>query len=298
MAEQKIELRKIRDFGANISDTFEFIRQEFKPMIRCFFAIAGVFILLQAVSNGLFESSVFAGWVPSGGAGSRILDLQRNMRAKYLSIPFLIFMILTWLAYTAMQVTIGAYMKYYDTHEKQSPGVEEVWQIFKAYYFKVLIYSIPVALMVAVGFISCLAPGIYLGVVFTAFPWIIMVEDVSLGDGIQRCFALIKNNFWMSLGIYLITYIIYSFASGIIGVIIGALSGLLAYLTTKDISSTIGVVTSVLRVFSFLFYIIFLVSALLNYYNLVEKQDATGIMKRVDQMGLSTDASERDDEQY
>lgn len=299
MAEQKIELRKIRDFGANLGDTFEFIRQNFQPMIKCFFAIAGIFILLQAVSNGVVESQLLSGFTRSARIGSSsIFDAERMMVGRYLTFPFLFFMILTWLAYIAMQVCIGAYMKYYEQNDKQRPGIEEVWDIFKAYYLKVLIYSIPVYILVIIGCLFCLAPGIYLGVVFVPFAWVIMMEDASLGDGIQRCFELIKQNFWMSLGIYLVTYLIYSFASGIIGVIIGGVSGLLAYFTTKDLSSTVGIATSILRIFGFIFYIIFLVSSLLNYYSLVEKRDAVGMMQRVDQMGTQRDGSEGYEEQF
>lgn len=299
MVESQIELRKIRDFGANISDTFEFIRQNFKPMIKCFFAIAGIFILLQAVSSGIFESRVFfnvgeIGHRGSGGFG----QFQKTIFLKYLSYPFLLYMVFAWLAYVAMQVCVGGYMKYYDANDKKQPGIEEVWDIFKTYYLKVLIYTIPVTILIIIGCLFCLLPGIFLAVVFVPFPWILMMEDASLGDGIQRCFDLIKGNFWMSLGIYLVTYVIYSFASGIIGLLIGIISGLLAYITTKDMSSTIGIATSVLRIFSFLFYIIFLVSAMLNYFNLAEQRDAIGMLRRIDQVGNNRNDDNDMAEQY
>ena len=44
-----MELRKLRDFGENINDTFQFIRQEFKPLLKSFFAIAGVLILVTGI---------------------------------------------------------------------------------------------------------------------------------------------------------------------------------------------------------------------------------------------------------
>ena len=59
MAQQKIQLRKIRDFGENFSDTFQFIREEFKPLLVSFILVAGVFMLVTAIFSGLYQKSTF-----------------------------------------------------------------------------------------------------------------------------------------------------------------------------------------------------------------------------------------------
>lgn len=299
MAESKIELRKIRDFGANLSDTFEFIRQNFKPLLMSFFAISGIFILLQAISYGAFEYKFFGNISRSAaGVGANNLLFMEGMFSHYFTWPFYLYMVFAWLGYAAMNVCAGAYVKYYNSHQQESPGVEDVWKIFKKYFLRVLIYTIPVAILASVGFLFFILPGIFLTVVFVPFPWVLMMEDASLGDAIQRCFELNRKFFWQSLGIYLIAFIIYSFASGVLGLLIGGLAGLIGYFTTRNIGSTIGIVTSVLRVFTYLFYIIFLVSAMLQYFNLTEQHDATGIMQRIDQMGNANDKNQGTAEQY
>lgn len=299
MAQPKIELRKIRDFGANLSDTFEFIRQNFKPLLASFFAISGIFILLQAISYGTFESGIFRGVHLGGTISNRAnIFLGQNLFQHYLSWSFFLFIFFTWLGFTSMNVCVGSYMKYYDQHQGEKPGIEEVWNIFKRYYLKVLILSIPVAIITIIGYFLCLLPGIFLSVVFVPFPWVLMMEDASLGEGMQRCFGLTKEFFWISFGIYLVAYLIYSFASGIIGVMIGGLTGVITYLTTRDLSSTIGIVTSVLRVFTYLFYTIFLVSAMLQYFSLVEQRDATGMLQKIDKIGNDTEDDRPIEEQY
>lgn len=55
MAEQKIELRKVRDLSDNLNDTFQFIRQNLKPLLISFLCIAGVFMLLAAIYSGLYQ---------------------------------------------------------------------------------------------------------------------------------------------------------------------------------------------------------------------------------------------------
>ena len=38
----KIQLRKLRDFSQNISDTFQFIKQELKPLLTAFVLVAAL----------------------------------------------------------------------------------------------------------------------------------------------------------------------------------------------------------------------------------------------------------------
>ena len=39
----KIELLKVRDFGEIITDSFGFVRQNFKQLVKCFFVFSGFF---------------------------------------------------------------------------------------------------------------------------------------------------------------------------------------------------------------------------------------------------------------
>ena len=61
MAEQKIELRKIRDLSENLNDTFTFIRQNLKPLVTSFLGIAGIVMLANAIVGGIYQSQ--AGYV-------------------------------------------------------------------------------------------------------------------------------------------------------------------------------------------------------------------------------------------
>ena len=56
--EQKIEMRKMRDFSAKINATFEFLRQNFKPLFKAIAYIAGPAILAQGVVYGYYNRSV------------------------------------------------------------------------------------------------------------------------------------------------------------------------------------------------------------------------------------------------
>ena len=281
MAEQKIELRKIRDFSENIIDTFLFIRQQFKPLIYSFLAIAGIFMLATAIFGGLYQSQ-FGNVFKEMLSGSRKqMDVMQMYGANYF-----IFLLLSILNIAAMQVAVVAYMKLYAANG-ETPTIEAVWNVFKQYFLKAALFTFPVYLLILVGMVFCLAPGIYWAVVLMPFQIILVMEDESFGGAFSRCFTIIKENFWASFGVYIVVYIIYAVAATVISGVVGLISGLLSYFTTKDIVSTIGIATSFLSIFSYLFYVIFFVSIVLQYFSLVEKRDSTGMIQRLDKLGES-----------
>jgi hypothetical protein len=109
---------------------------------------------------------------------------------------------------------------------------------------------------------------------------------------------IIKDNFWPTLGLYFLVYLICAFSGGIISAIVAGVAGAISYFTTRDIAATVGVVTSVLNVLSYVFYIIFYVSVNLHYYNLAERHDGTGIMRRLDTLGQTPGNFSSREEEY
>ena len=294
MAEQKVELRKIRNFSDNLNDTILFIRQNLKPLLACFMGIAGIFMLTSAVLAGIYQSQ----W---GSVFQAILN-RRNPDAvapvNLFNWNYFLVLIFGWLNYVAMQVTVISYIKVYEVKNGETPVISEVWFVFKRYFFKVFFYSIPIFLLTVLGCIFCLVPGIYLGVVFVPFSVILIMEDQTFGEAFNRCFRLIKNNVWISLGIYFLTYLISAFSGGIISLIVGGIAGLISYFTTGNLNATIGIVTSILGIFRFIFYIVFYVSVCLHYFNLAEKYDGTGMMRKLDSIGGNDQNFDNIQEQY
>jgi hypothetical protein len=294
MAEQKVEPRKIRDFSENLNDTFLFIKQNFKPLVVSFLGIAGIFILANSIVTGMYQSrmgGIFREIFAGGGA-------ETVSPFSLFSGTYFLVVILSWLSISAMQTAIIAYLKVYETKNGEPATIHEVWEVFKNYYLQVLFYTIPVYLVIIIGFVFCILPGIYLAVVLLPFPVVLMVEDQTFSGAFNRCFAIIKDNFWSSLLIYFVVYLIYAIASGIITAVMAGISGIISYLTTNDVATTIGVVTSILSVLSFVFYIVFYVSVTLHYFTLAEKYDGTGMMKRLDKLGGSNDEFNNVQEQW
>ncbi len=294
MAEQKVELRKIRDFSDNLNDTFLFIRQNFKPLVASFLGIAGVFMLATAIFSGMYQSDM--GSLFEQIIKGKTVDQPNPM--DMINGQYFLVIFLSWLNIVAMQVAIISYMKVYEKKGGQTPAMDEVWNVFKSYFLLILVYSIVTAIVMAIGLVLCILPGIYLLVVLLPFPIIVIMEDQSFGVAFSRCFALIKDNFWISLGIYLLVYIIYSFSSGIISTIIGGAAGVIYYFTTKNITQTVGIATSILSILSFVFYIVYYVAVVLHYFNLSERYDGTGMMRKLENIGDTPTSFDNIQEQY
>ena len=122
--------------------------------------------------------------------------------------------------------------------------------------------------------------------------------------GHKRCWYfslqafLVKENFWISFAVYLVCFIIFSMSSGIVSFIISVITGAVSYFTTKKIETTVPIVTAVMNLIQYIFYIIFFISAGLHYYNLVEIRDGTGLARRLENLGDNINPNTNIEEQY
>lgn len=188
------------------------------------------------------------------------------------------------ITYTVIQTCVAAYLRLYD-QTGVSPSVKEVWDTTVTHLLPVFITGLLVLFMIMIGMILCLLPGIYLVFVLMPYPFVIVNERLSFFDAVSRCFQLIRDNFWLSVGIYVLAYLIVAVSASAIGIIVGLVGGLISYFSTKQFDTTFGVVTSILSIVQYLFYIVLFISIGLNYYNLVERKEATGLSRRIDSFG-------------
>jgi hypothetical protein len=294
MAEQKIQLRKLRDFGENFNDTFLFLRQNLKPLLKSFFAIASVFMVGLAIFTGLYKSRSLSNItsILTGSPGNSEIY-------KYVfTFEYMMMIVFMWLTFITMEVILGAYIKFYLENDGKRADIDDVWALFKRYFLRILLYSIPIFLVTIIGTLFCIAPGIYLWVLFTPFPLIVMIEERDLMDTYDRCLQLLRDNFWISFAIYLVAYMIFYISYGIVDQVATLIVGLTSYFYTDDVSEALSIATSFFSIFSFTFYIIYFISVALQYFNLVEKHDGTGLMSRISTIGNSKTDINNTEEHY
>jgi hypothetical protein len=282
-----IELRKVRDFGDVINDTFAFIGQNWKPLLKAYAVICGFFIVASLVFSILNQLKM-----TSSMGTNNPFTMGRSMRYGTYSSPFSMFgweyfvaIFFTLVTYTSIYLTTMCFIALYREKGNIAPTPEEVWGYFKFYFFKALGTSILLGLMLGVGFVLCLIPGFYLLPALSLVIPVIVFENTTMGYAFGRGFKLIKDNYWFTLGVIIITAIIVYIAMAVIVLPLGILNASSVLLGAHKINSTYLIITAVASHICYVFYMVPAISISLCYFSLTEQVDSTGLMDRINNLG-------------
>jgi hypothetical protein len=278
---EKLEFKKIRAFGEIINDTFLFIRQNFRPLLKVFVYLCGFFILAGMFAGIMYQLGVKTTLNNPGGSSS-FSKLNQVFTFNY----FLV-IVFSICSYVAIMVTTLSFIALYMEKGKVAPTPEEVWAYFKYYYFRVFLSSIFTLLFISLGFVFCLIPGIYLFPAMSLFFPIMILENTDFGYAFSRSFKLLRNQWWTTAGaifvIWVIAYAGLSFASvpAMILTMVGTfLPGL------ENWSQIMIIIGTIIQYLSQVFLMIPVIGIALCYFNLTEVQESPGLMDRINQFGV------------
>ena len=295
--DSKIELAKPRDFGEIISDTFGFVKQNFKPLLKYFFIFCGFFLLATGATDTLNQIQTlnrFNNFNPNS------FDNSTGPFSAFTPTYFLnlFFLMLEYLSITIMTLS---FMALYKQKGNEVPDAEEMWGYFKFYFFRIVGSTIVVAVLFILACLLCLIPGIYLYPIISLIFPIIIIENASFGYAFNQSFKLIKDNWWPTFGVLIVMGIILGVASVIL-VLPSAIftAGSIFLHMTKGTSTSIAgvVITSILKQCSHVFQILSVVATCLIYFNLHESKEGTGLMERINQFGATGTDTNTTSEEY
>ena len=298
MNQQKIEFQRYRDFGQVISATFEFLRQNFGPLLKSIIFIAGPFILLAGIFGGLYQKNVFS------------FNMVKTV--SDISVPFLLYILFIFLSMTFMIAILYEYIKIYLKRDEESAiQIDEVWIAVRSKIIKYLLFSIGYFLIIFVAamlvviplfflfnvaanpfaifliFLIVLFPLIYFSVIISIAFTAAMLEDSGLFTSISRAFYLTNKRWWITFGLVFVLGLIQGFM-GFIFQIPQYIAMMVIMFNTMDgnqadgITEIIMIITSIIAAFSFVFYSVNLVGVALHYFSLVEQKDAKGLLEKIE----------------
>ena len=289
MSNQPIEFRKQRELGELITDTFKFLRENFKPLLKVIFKVAGpVFlILLLAIAYfsylgmDLFENPL-------------LVDTAEVQVELYLISLFILLSSLIAF-YVLLYGSVLHYIKSYI----ENAGVvneTEVYQGVKNNFGRLLGLVLLTGIITIIGLALCILPGIFVWVPLTIAPAVLIFRNNAVTNSISDSFNLVKDNWWVTFfSLFVITLLIY-----IIGMIFQF--PLIVYVFVKTLTSvqegsvanpgdmvdwvyvTLNVLSSL---FQYLLSVVIVVAAAFIYYDLDEKKNATGSYERIAGLGAS-----------
>jgi len=296
-----LELAKPRDFGEIVSDTFTFIKQNFKPLLKYFFIFCGLFLIFSAASMILIEIKTFDFYGSSfdpnafeeSNAFSRIFSIMGGV---------LVYVVFAILQYIAMNVTVLCFMALYKQKQNTVPTTEEMWGYIKYYFLKILGSNVLLYLLLIIGFMLCFVPGIYLSPIFALVTPIMIAENTSFGYAFNQSFRLIRDNWWSTFGVFVVIYIILYVINLIISVpsmLLGA-GNIFLHLTknSEALSLPIAIITTLLQSVSYFFHMLMVVAVGIVYFSLTEIKEGTGLMERINQFGTNEPNPGPEPEEY
>ncbi|MEM7085789.1 MAG: hypothetical protein AAF489_06375 [Bacteroidota bacterium] len=280
---EPINFLKRRELGDILNDTFKFIRNEFKPLFGLIFKTAGLALLIMVVAYVFYARSV-----------GDIADFRTNSDLALLGMALsgLIMLIAAVAFYSLLYGTILHYIKSYIKHN----GVvvkEEVAEGIKRNFWSLIGLSILVGLMSGVGFVFCIAPGVYLATVLATTYAIHIFEKRSVSDSISYSFDLIKGEWWITFATLLVMFIIYYIVIIIVQVpqyvYLFAKDFTMAEQLSGDPSMMIDwgyiILTALGLIVQYLMQILIVITTVFVYFNLNEKKNFTGTMETIESIG-------------
>ncbi|AFU70090.1 hypothetical protein P700755_003463 [Psychroflexus torquis ATCC 700755] len=292
MLNNYILFKKQRDLGAIISDTFKFIRQEYKTIFRLYLKHVG-WLLLLAVATGTYyqyTSLNSANLLLENGAEAFLLNTFQNTGFSLLLV------FLTSIAYTAMSLTtINSIIKSYVDNKGEIKD-EEVSLNIGRFFGQTLLSLFVFGILCFIGFLLCFLPGVYLVVPLSLIFSIIVFQEKSFSDAFSECFQLIKQNWWITFATILVISILVSVIGGIFQLPVVILSAVETFTSLEEGGDTTGVLGLgnnwlylSLYIFAsiaqYILGLITLISLALIYFNLNEIHNKTGTLEDIDGIG-------------
>jgi hypothetical protein len=286
-----IQFKKQRELGTILTDTFKFIRLQWKPLFGLIFRIAGPALILLVLAYVFYMQTVF------GSLGT--LDTNPNF---FTSSTFGVSMILAFvliilagiayygLMYGTVMYSIQSYML-----NKGEIDKKEVAAGVKKDFWKLMGISVLTGLMIIIGTLVCIAPGIYLAVVLATTYGVLVFEKRNVTDSISYSFELIKGEWWITFATLLVILILYYFIMMIVQIpqyiyfFIKMFT--VAETVSSDPTSMFDGIYIALNGFAlimqYLFYVIIVITTGFIYFNLNEKKNFTGTIEAIESLGAS-----------
>ena len=286
-----IEFKKKRELGEILSDTFAFLRQEFKPFLTTFFKIVGPYLLVLLISFGFYF--VVIGNMFNIGITGEINNFN-NLSPALIILTFIVLIISSIATFVTAQSTTLYYIKSY-ANTKGNINFNEIKKNVYKSFWSFLGLGFLAGFSLLIGFMFCFFPGVYLYVPLTLSFAVMVFNKKDVMDSFSYSFQLVKEYWWITFATMLVIGIIMGvagFAFGIPATIyqyakMGILGG------EVDPTETLGVFSDPIFIalniismfFKFILNLISLVASVFIYFNLNEIKNFEGTYERIKNLG-------------
>lgn len=194
---------------------------------------AGILFVIGIV-NGLFASSLWRGMSPQGAPWSAGTIPPAPSLGLSPAVAGLLSLVLT---VASLVVTIGALRTFVSDETERIPAGYFTRNVALA-AVNLIVGGIVFAVVVAIGFVLLVVPGVFLLVSLFFWNVYVVVEDRNFVDGMQRSWALTRGHRWRLLVLGIVV--------GLIAAVVSAVFGLPAPVLPRSIAFVVAQVGSAL----------------------------------------------------
>ncbi len=268
MIEKEIQFRKKRELGDIASDSFEFLKQEYKPISKLIMTYVLPFLILYGIVQVFIQMKVI-GNIDLTDPEALLANIGPVYKNIFLFSLFGIFV---------QSLLIGTYYSYIEIYIKKGKGNFDLSEIKPQLFSNSLIAlgaGFVVFIITMIGVVMCIVPGIYFANTFSIVVMIALFERKGLGNAMSRSWNLVNSQWWNTLLINIIGIVII-WAAGFVLTLPAMLAGITTTIVAIKDTGTIDypnwywVMTGVSTIISSLLWIIPATFIAMQYFNLDE----------------------------
>ncbi|MFI8378231.1 hypothetical protein [Leeuwenhoekiella sp. NPDC079379] len=278
-----IHFKKQRELGDILSDTFKFLRLEYKPLFKALMRNAAIpFIILIAISA--YFNTLISDF-------SELTSGNFDVSVMLLSILGMFIALLFY--YAILYGTILNYIKLYIKNDGNvNPDVLNT--NVRNSLGNLTGLSFLSAMLLMAGFVLCILPGVYISVPLSLTFAILVFNDKSAVDAISDSFRLVKGEWWMTFATILVMGLLLYVANIVFSVPVIIYSLVKTFtsadqISQGDMSSMIDWVYITLNAIStaiqYILAGVYAIAIAFIYFNLNEKINQTGTFETIDSIG-------------
>ena len=295
-----IKFYEKRQFGEKINATFTFIRENAWPYVKAQLIISGIILLIVNIFvNQLTLDFAFV---------SDPEELTLDFLVNFLNVYGLV-LLSGLVTATLIPIVTYGYMRAYQHHAPQEITTSIILQNLGSKVFYVLLFNIITLILVFLGMLLFLIPGIYIWATLALGSAIILFEDSNPIDAIGRSFTLIRGKWWSTFGLIVVMAIIgyiISFVFGLPRALTFGIKAFTSFSESGDLQEVVeaakgeqalNVLFSVFETFGqILLYSLIYIALAFQFFNLVERKESRGLMAEIDQLDKKSENEDEDED--
>jgi hypothetical protein len=272
-----VQIFRRRDFGELISTPITFFIQEFKLIMKVLLIFVIPFIALELILIFFFDI---------GTNQSAISDVFSTQNTNQNLGSTLIIRLVGVFQNVMLYTVIAVYIKQYNLKGKGNFTISDIWQEIKKLFWPVFGGQFVAGLIIIVGTVFLILPGIYLAVVLSLVFAILVFEEDSIGSALSRSFDIMKGKWWTAFGAYIVMGLIVFLTVFIFATVIGFV---FAFASGNEFISIFSIVLISLLTVSLL--ALFVLLPVILYASFITEKENPELMNRINDITKSNISS-------